>query len=115
MFCCDTLYDMLVLLKQQVVSTNNAQKLQFATQYTKLKMGPQSQNIKIWLQQWEKIYTKCKVLGLPEVDSDHSVKDFVFAMQLVTPNWSDYWKNEMQKIEWRKETLPTFFDLVEIY
>ena len=49
-FCCDTPYDMLVSLKQRVAPTDDAQKLQFATQYVKLKMGPQNQNIEIWLQ-----------------------------------------------------------------
>jgi len=106
---------MLISLKQRVAPTDDARKLQFATQYAKLKMGPQSQNIEIWLQQWERIYTECRVLELPEVDGDRSVKDFIFAVQSTTPSWSDYWKNEMQRLKWRKEALPTFFDLVEIY
>ena len=67
------------------------------------------------MQEWEKVYTECKELKLPEVDGDRSVKDFAYAVELITLSWSEYWKNEPDKREWEKKTLPTFFKLVEIY
>jgi hypothetical protein len=61
------------------------------------------------------VYTECKELSLPEVDGDRSVEDFVYAIEPVTPGWSGYWKNELQRLEWEKKRLPSFFELVEIY
>jgi len=29
------------------------------------------------------VYTKCKELGLPEINSDHLVRDFVYAVDLI--------------------------------
>ena len=61
------------------------------------------------------MYTKCKELDLPKIDSSQSVTDFIYAVELITPSWLEYWKNELNKREWKKKTLPTFFKLVEIY
>jgi hypothetical protein len=61
------------------------------------------------------VYTECKELKLPEVDGNRSVTDFAFAVEYITPSWSEYWKNEFDSREWEKKTLPTFFELVEIY
>ena len=86
-----------------------------ATQYIKLKKAPQNQNFEVWLQEWERVYTECKELKLPEVDSSRSVTDFAYAVKSITPSWSEYWKNELDKREWEKKTLPTFFELIKIY
>ena len=101
----NTTYDVLVSLKQRVAPSNEARKIQLATQYARLKKAPRNQNFEVWLQEWERVYTECKELGLPEVDGDRSVKDFAYAVELITLGWSEYWK----------ETLPSFFELVEIY
>lgn len=61
------------------------------------------------------MHTKCKELGLSDIDGDRSVRDFAYAVESITPNWPDYWKNEFQRLEWKKKTLPSFFELVEIY
>ena len=61
------------------------------------------------------MYTECKEQALPEVDSNRSVKDLAYAVELITPSWLEYWKNELNKREWEKKMLPTFFKLVEIY
>ena len=114
-FKCDTTYDVLVSLKQRIAPSDHARKLQIATQYARLKEAPWNQNFEVWLQEWERVYTECKELKLPEVDGSRSVTDFVYAVESITPSWSEYWKNELDKREWEKKTLPTFFELVEIY
>ncbi|OCL01418.1 hypothetical protein AOQ84DRAFT_383769 [Glonium stellatum] len=114
-FNCDTTYDILVSLKQRVALSDNVRKIQLASQYAKIKRIPRNQNYEVWLQEWEKIYTECKALALPEVDGDRSVKDFVYAVDSASPGWSNYWKNELLKLEWKKERLPSFFDLIELY
>ena len=67
------------------------------------------------MQEWEKVYTECVELKLLEVDGNRSIKDFIFAVESVSPGWSEYWKNKLQNREWGKKKLPTFFELVEIY
>jgi len=61
------------------------------------------------------VYTKYKELGLPKINSDHLVRDFVYVVNLITPSWSEYWKNQLERIKWKKEKLPSFFKLVKIY
>ena len=61
------------------------------------------------------MYTKYKELKLPEVDSSYLVTDFVYIVKLITLSWLEYWKNELNKREWEKKILPTFFKLVKIY
>jgi len=61
------------------------------------------------------VYIKCKELDLPEVNNNRSVRDFVYAVDLITPSWSEYWKNQLKRMEWKQEKLPSFFKLVKIY
>ena len=61
------------------------------------------------------MYTKCKELKLPKVDGNYLVKDFAYIVELITLSWLEYCKNELNKREWEKQTLSTFFKLVEIY
>jgi len=93
-FKCDTIYDILVLLKKRVVFTNKAWKMYLATQYAKLKKAPKNQNFEVWLQEWEKVYTECVELKLPEIKGNWSIKDFVYAIKSVLLSWLEYWKNK---------------------
>ena len=68
-----------------------------ATQYIRLKKAPQNQNFKVWLQEWEKLYTKYKELKLLEVDSSYSVTNFIYIVELITLSQLEYWKNELNK------------------
>jgi hypothetical protein len=86
-----------------------------AAQYARLKIPPQNQNFEVWLQEWERVYTECKELKLPKINGSRSVTDFVYIVELITLSWLEYWKNELNKREWEKKTLPTFFKLVKIY
>ena len=79
-FKCDTTYDVLVSLKQRIAPTDDARKIHLATQYAKLKKAPRNQNLEVWMQEWEKVYTECVELKLPEVDGNRSIKDFIFAV-----------------------------------
>ena len=111
----DTTYDVLVSLKQRVAPTDEARKILLATQYGKLKKALRNQNFEVWVQEWEKVYTECVELGLPEVEGNRSVRDFVYAVESTSPSWSEYWKNEFQRLDWKKKTLPSFFEITEIY
>jgi len=53
------------------------------------------------------VYNDCKKVKLPEVDGDRPVKDFVYAVESALLGWLEYWKNELQNLERKKEKLPT--------
>ena len=67
------------------------------------------------MQEWEKVYTECVELKLSDVDGNWLIKDFIYAVESVSPGWLEYWKNNIQNCEWEKKKLPTFFKLVVIY
>ena len=43
------------------------------------------------------------------------VRDFIYAVESVLPSWLEYWKNEFQRLDWKKEAFSSFFKLVELY
>ena len=61
------------------------------------------------------MYTECVELKLPKIKGNWSMRDFMYAVKLVSPSWSEYWKNKFQRLNWKKETLLNFFKLVELY
>jgi len=36
------------------------------------------------------VYTKCKELGLPKINSNYLVRDFVYIVNLIILSWSKY-------------------------
>jgi hypothetical protein len=61
------------------------------------------------------VYTECKELKLPNIDSDHLVRDFVYIVELIILSWSEYWKNEFKRLKWKNKKLLSFFKLIKIY
>jgi len=39
------------------------------------------------------VYTKYKELGLPKINSNRLVRDFIYIVNIITLSWSKYWKN----------------------
>ena len=89
--------------------------MHLATQYTKFKKVPRNQNFKAQLQKWEKVYTKYVELKLPKIKDNWLMKDFAYAVKSILLSWLEYWKNKFQRLDWKKETLLSFFKLVELY
>jgi hypothetical protein len=83
-FKCDTTYDVLVSLKKRVAPSDEARKIYLATKYAKLKKAPRNQNFEVWIQEWEKVYTECVELKLPEIKGNQSVRDFVYAVKSIS-------------------------------
>ena len=61
------------------------------------------------------MYTECVELKLPEIEGNWLVRDFTYAIESISPNWLEYWKNKFQRLNWKKEELPSFFELVKLY
>jgi len=54
-------------------------------------------------------------LKLPEIEGNWLVKDFAYAVESILLSWLEYWKNEFQRLNWKKEVFLSFFELVELY
>jgi hypothetical protein len=43
------------------------------------------------------VYTECKELNLPEINSSCLVTDFAYIVELIILSWLEYWKNKLDK------------------
>ena len=92
-----SVYDTLVALKERVAPTDSARQFHLSTQYTKVKNGLENHNFEAWLQDWEKTYNDCKRIDLPDVQGDRAIRDFLIAVDPVSPNWALTWRVEFDK------------------
>ena len=90
-------------LKERVAPTDSARQLYLSTQYAKAKMGPRNQNFETWLQEWEKTYNECKKIDLLDVQGDRAVRDFLIAVEPVSPNWALTWRVNFDKYDWASD------------
>jgi hypothetical protein len=111
----DSVYETLVALKGRVAPTDSARQLYLSTQYAKVKTGPKNQNFEVWLQEWEKTYNDCKKIDLPDVQGDRAIRDFLMAVEPVSPNWALTWRVEFDKHDWAEDHVISISRLVEIY
>ena len=105
---------MLVALKQRIAPTDQARETELINKYSKLKKAPKAQNIS-WLQDWEKIYTECKELNLPDVDKHRSLFDFLHAAASVAPEFASVWRISIQKKQAAGKGLPDLYKLIESF
>jgi hypothetical protein len=112
---CETSYDMLVELKQRIAPTDRAREAEMINKYSKLKKAPKSQSIDHWLREWEKVYTECKLLDLPDVSRNRSLFDFLNAIASISPGFSDAWMMRVQEKQDAGETLPDLYKIVELF
>ena len=112
---CDTAYDMLVKLKQRVAPTDRAREAEMINKYNKLKKAPKTQSLDHWLREWEKVYTDCKLLDLPDVSRNRSLFDFLNAIASISPGFSDAWMMRIQEKQDIGETLPDLYKMIELF
>lgn len=114
---CDTPREMLQALKKRVAPTDQARLIELSTKYQKLLKIGRNQSLEVWLQHWEKTFTDGTKLGLPELAQHRPLFDFIKAVSDLEPDFSTYWKGEINKrLHNRKlHKLPTLFDLIEVF
>jgi hypothetical protein len=111
----DTAYDMLISLKERVAPTDQARKMELVNRYQRMKKTPKAQNIEAWLRDWEKAYTDCKKLSLPDVENDRSLFDFLNAIVGVAPEFAQAWRIDIQKSQSKNEALPSLYNMIEYF
>jgi len=80
-----------------------------------LKKAPKTQSLDHWLREWEKVYTDCKLLDLPDVSRNRSLFDFLNAIASISPGFSDAWMMRIQEKQDAGETLPDLYKMVELF
>ena len=114
---CNTPYEMLRALKKRVAPTDRARLIELSHKYHKLLSIGRSQNLEIWLQQWEKTYTDGQELGLPEIANQRPLYDFIEAVSDLEPGFSTFWRGEINKLLYKGKhhKLPDLFGLIEVF
>ena len=109
---CKTAHEVLKKLKQQIAPTTQARSLELAATYQGLKYYNKKENADTWLQRWEKTYTECKRLDLPEVHEDRAVMDFLIAVSPLNPEFTSVWQVHLQTMTGAK---PDFYTMLGHY
>ena len=59
------------------------------------------------------MYTEYKELKLPEVHGHRVVRDFVFAVEKTSPEFTQFWRNKLVRIKRKGKELPYIFNLIK--
>ena len=101
---------MFLSVKHAVAPTDDARKVDLATQYFKMRAS-KSQNIEKWLHEWERVYKDCRKVNLPEVDGDRPVKDFVYAVESVSSSGQNTRGTNYRSLSGRRDVYLPFMIL----
>ena len=81
-------WDILQVLKKRLAPSNTAQKYEVFYAYWKMCKGPGNQNIKTWLDKWDRVYTEALDINLPEVKGDRPMEDFLMTVESKDPHFT---------------------------
>lgn len=107
---CTTAYDILVRLQSRFEPTDKVRK-QYAVlkRYRKLLKAPEPENIKVWLDRWEKIYDDGVQIDLPSVTGKRAVKDFIRTLEADDLTFETYWARHLENTD-EYSDLPTLIE-----
>ena len=114
-FDCTIPYNMLKTLRQCVAPTDRARQLEASLKYQHLRQGLSNQSLNSWLLQWEKAYTECQKLDLPDVQKDRAVYDFLQAISTIAPEFSSVWMVNLQTQADSGKEIPDLHKIVELF
>ncbi len=114
-FNTENVYEMLTALKNRVMLTDLTRKMKLSNYYQKMKKILKTQHIKIWLHEWEKIYTNYKTLALSDIINDQLLHDFLHAVSDISLSFCDRWKIEIQKKQMKRKTLSDLYKILKFF
>lgn len=116
-FDCDSVYRMLVNLKQRLKPRDDVRRLQLTEQYRELQKSPKNKNLDTWITSWEKVYREGIALTQPIVQKGIAVQDFLRTIFDIAPDFSSFWTNTIQNIddEHQRPDLYTVIDRFRIH
>src|SRR4029077_13361346 len=106
----NTVYDILVQLKERFAPDDETRERDLELQYESLKHPPRDSNIESWLQRWEGTNTEARRINLSNVEGNRAVRDFIRAAKTFAPGWSEYWANYRRS---NPSTTPDLYGIIQ--
>jgi hypothetical protein len=110
-FECDSVYQMLVNLRQRLKPRDDVRRLQLTDQYRELQISPKSKDLDAWMTNWEKVYREGVKLSQPIVQKDTAVQDFLRAVFDIAPDFASFWTNTIQSSE--EDAKPDLYTIID--
>ena len=79
----------LVALKQRLKPSSQSRTLLVEKRYHQLAKGPINQDVDVWLTEWSDMFHEATRMNLPEVSGDRSIRDFLLAIGIADPIYSN--------------------------
>ena len=111
----NTPWSLLKALQKRLAPNDRARKVEVARQYQQLKKAPRIQQTDSWLNQWEYIYAQARKIGLPDVQDNRALFDFVAATKAIDPEWASPYMVQLEVKEGDGIPLPELVDAIEVF
>jgi hypothetical protein len=92
---CTELPEVLDKLKAKIQPTDHAYELSIIKAYSRIKTIAKNQKIEDWIDRWEEALEKATLLGLPEVQGDRPIWDFLEAIKPINPYFYQVYLQQM--------------------
>ncbi len=79
---------MLKALKLRFAPTKRAYELELVQQYRELQKGPRGQELEAWIMKYDNICTRMESAGVPEIQGDGAIFDFLRTIKAVDPSYA---------------------------
>ncbi|MCJ1270963.1 hypothetical protein MMC22_010862 [Lobaria immixta] len=83
------LWSKLVALKQRLKPSSQSRTLFVEKRYYQLAKGPINQDVDVWLTEWSDMFHEATQMNFPKVSSDRAIRDFLLAIGIVDPIYSN--------------------------
>jgi hypothetical protein len=110
-----TLYGKLSALKARLAPTDRARKVELRAEYNKLLTVERTQDTEKWLQDWVRVVTEARTLGLAQVQDSEPLHDFLNAVEQLDAGFAYTKQNDIEKSELKGEPLPDIFELIDAF
>ena len=112
-FDCTSTRDILVALRKRFCPTEEYREQEVEDAYKKVQAEVigKSVDVEAWLSRWEDVHVRAVKVKLPDVQGKRDRRDFLSAVNHVSPEFSSYWQNRMLN-DTLEHGIPDFTDLV---
>ena len=111
----DTPWQALRALQQAINYHSFDQAMEVARQYRKLCDGPpRGQNLRKWLDQWEKFYAKAEATNHSDVATGLILDHFIISLKQTDPLWADTALCHLQLGRCQHDPTPSFMDILHV-
>jgi hypothetical protein len=90
-------HEMLRILKEKFCPEDTILKREKTERYQELCQPNTGKDVDKWIVEWEELVDECNIMGIPEVQGEKPLRDFIKATSNIAPTWSDIWEVELIK------------------